>query len=347
MHATTHDRITVIDPADLPPGWQSRRWEYTSVSLAPARLETLHRDARWTVRYAVALSGDEPTVLLPLYRSKSPSISDCYHDPGRQFAEIPSAPSDARRWVLAGGAGDLAGGFLVLPEVGDSAESRVALARRAAEVAKGEGCSIAAFYVREPEVEPFLRAWGDAAITVNAGEAAEIPMPFGTLTEYLDSFSSHRRRRIRKDWRDFAALGLSSAFQPAREMFEEAAHLVVAQRARLGIPDHPRLAAYRLQRWSSAGQGRYLCFSVRGTNGRLLAATFGCDTGNTLDMYEIGLASDPEVRLAAYLESGYYAPIRYAVHAGCARIEIGIGAPAAKRLRGAVFTPVHSVCLIG
>jgi hypothetical protein len=343
----TATSIGIVEPEGLPHDWQDRRWECSSLSLTPARLATAHPDARWTIRYAVALHDGALAALLPLYRSTSPSIADYYHDPGRQFSAVPCGSPDARAWLIVGGALELAGGFLVRPATVDPWGIRAALARAAAELARQEACSIAAFYVREPELGPFLQAWGDTAVTVDAGDAAEITLPFSTVEDYLESLGGHRQRRIRKDWRDFDALGLTSAEEPITALLEEAAELIVAQRARHGVNDHPKLATYRLRRWSSAAQGRYVCFTVRDASGKLLAACFACDAGDALEVYDIGLTGDPAVRLAAYLEAAYYAPIRYALRSGCARLELGLGAGTAKQLKGAVFTPVRSVCLPG
>lgn len=326
---------------DLPEGWLAQEWWSPAVASRPGRAVQWAADARWDVRFVVARLDGGLAGVLPvggLRVAKAPDESYSCH------ALLAAGSADERDWLVLGGGRDLAGGVAVTGWVPDSDRAAVvtALTRRALDEAAGQGRRPAFLYLPEAQREAVVEAFENPRL-VPLGELAVLATDHPDLDHYLLTLPSGRRNKIRRDWRAFQELGLSSEWVDAQDALEEAAPLVTLVKAVHGIPDHPRFARLRLEAWIAAGVGRCRAVMVRDSTGLLVAASFVSDAGESLEVYEVGLADDPSTRLPGYLETCYYAPLREAVRLGRSRLELGMEAAAAKRSRGAVLSPVWAV----
>jgi hypothetical protein len=256
------------------------------------------------------------------------------------FGETPR-PADA--YVLIGGSSQLTAGGAIADGIDDVSGDQVLMAMVEAgfQDAWMQGLVPAALHIRNDQVAAFRGGEPSKRQAVAIDTFACLPV--ASMPQYLASLGHSRRSVVRRDWKRFAALGLHAATEPAGEVIEEAAPLVVSVRERHAIADDPRLAALRLALWAASDPGRRLAFTVRSSTGLLLAVCFGCHHGEVLELYEIGLTEDSSLRQAAYFESMVYAPLRYAVSSGCRTIHLGQGAARPKQLRGARVEAVWAV----
>jgi hypothetical protein len=336
--------VQIREPATMPAGWAARDWVHHGAGTAPARLAAIGADPRWKVRYATAWDGSRLTGVLPMCRPGVADIWDQDYDL-RKLVGLP-VPADARRWLLLGGCRDLAGGALTAAGLaaGAAAQTRTRLVAAATGAGRSEGLAVAAPYLRDAEVASFA-----GGTTFPAGETAVLTLPPATLpdhrdvADYLEMLPRKRRNKIRRDWREFTGSGLRSAPMGLAEAIETGSGLVAAVKQRHGIADHPRLAAMRLRRWHDLALGEYAAFAVHDRDHRLVAVCFTATVGPVLDVHEIGLTDDAGVRLPAYLEAGFYAPIRFALAHRCRSVEFGGEALATKRARGARTEPLWTV----
>jgi hypothetical protein len=336
--------IDVRAPADLPDGWTAAPWRVPNPALAPARLAAQGHDPRWSVRFVVAADADRLYGLTPVCRPRTSVMADRNYD----LSRLCGAPDDAIGWLVIGGCRDLRGGFLVaggpgLDEPAHIAAVREALARRAFSLARDEGLFVAAAYLDDEDAGACQRALGGADHAIKLGEAAAIPVPSGTLDDFVATLPPDRRRKARRDWRLFDAAGLRVEVMPVAEAVADGAPLVAAVKRRYGVPDDPRLATYRLRQWLAAAAGEYLAFAVRDRYDRVVTISFALRYGNSLEVHEIGMVDDDPVRHLGYLEAGFYQPIRYAQRHGCVSIELGMGALGPKQHRGATLTSLWLV----
>lgn len=342
-------RLKVLAHDELPAGWERRHWLHSCVGTAPQRFAGLGLERRWQVRYATAWQADELIGLLPMCRPEVAVMWDRDYDAGRLLMR--PVPEDARRWLFLGGCRDLAAGSLVRAAVASAGADAVRSALVSAAVAAGraEGLHVMAAYLRDAERDAFLAGSPGHAVAVRCGETAILRLPItGTpdpgLVSYLALLDGRRRNKIRREWRDFARAGLRTGELDVPDAIRLAADLVAAVKRRHGVADHPRIAAMRLRRWYDLNLGQYRAFTVHDSaKQQLLAACFVCAAGRDLDVHEIGLADGHRGRLSAYLESVFYAPIRYALANGCTRVDLGGKATTTKRLRGARIDPVWAV----
>ncbi|HEX5995228.1 MAG TPA: GNAT family N-acetyltransferase [Jiangellales bacterium] len=335
--------VAEVSAATLRDTVAANAWQASTAALAPSSLLRAARDGRWRTVVLVAMLAGVPVGLLSLTRLKGSAFAAATSDPAMLapglFGRVPASD-----YLLLGGHGDLVADALVAADV--SADHRFAVT--AALVAEGTGRAersglvAAALCVPDGSVEAFVAGFG-AAARQEVDRAWTLRVPAGGPDGYLASLDHGRRSVVRRDWRRLDALGVRAEECPAREAVGEAAQLVVNVKHRHGVADHPRLAALRLDDWASDEFGLRTAFVVRGPDRRMLAVSFGCRHGEMLEMYEVGLVDDSEVRHAAYTEVLVYAPLRSAWRTGCTTVGLGLGSAQPKRLRGAVGSPVWAV----
>lgn len=340
--------VQILEAAAMPDGWDApAAFRSPLLASAPRRVNLLARDPRWRVRYATAWKEDTLLGSLALCTPRTAQVADPDYDLPALFPEYADTlPEDARSWAFLGGARDLAGGFSIrrgiAPDVAQ--QVRASLAAAAVGVCRSEGLLPAALYIHDEDASGFSDPELGCRSILRVGETATLALPHVSIDEYLESFKE-RRRYIRRDWRLFEQSGLHSAVHPAAAIVAQAAPLVSRLKARHGLKEDPRIAAFRLRQWMSAGVGEYLAFTVSEPAGDLVATCFVCRSGSTMEAYEIGLTDNPDTRLLGYLEGGFYAPIRYALAEGVSRFELGMEASTTKRGRGATTAEVWGFLL--
>ena len=331
-------RIRVCDR--IPSAVRVTSWDYSVIGLSPSRLR-LAQDARYTDLYVVATdAGGDLLAIMPAYQSRVEQTPYREYDPHLLTPGLAMA-RDPRGWLLLGGRRDLCAGIAVragLPAP-RAASIRAEVVSYAVEWAREAGLVALALYVRDREVDAFRGVFGEAGLHIVAADAT-LPVVGTTDEGYLRSLTARRRAGIRRDWRRFAELGLVSQVAAVGDVIDAAADLVVNVKRRFDIPDHPRLVRLRLRKWAECGAGTCVAFAVRDVSGELIGVSFCCDDGSRLEHYEIGLTDTSPARLAAYLEVGFYAPLRYAQAHRLSHIELGLDAPFPKRERGAIISPV-------
>jgi hypothetical protein len=129
----------------------------------------------------------------------------------------------------------------------------------------------------------------------------------------------------------------------AKDVVDEAVPLVLGIKHRHGVPDHPDLVRYRLEDWATDPAGERVAFVLRDSSGTMLGVTFGCRRSSVLELYEVGLVEESDVRHLVYAEILVYAPLRSAAVNECNQIILGLGSTTPKKLRGAAITNVWAV----
>ena len=153
-----------------------------------------------------------------------------------------------------------------------------------------------------------------------------------SFDDYVDSLRRKRRNQVRRELRDFAALGLSIDFVsgPAAgdELLAEVAALVAATAERYGNP-RPAVRLDFLRRVVAA-LGDAVVFGRARRGAECVAATFNVVHGDTLYGRTWG-AAEPQRNL--HFQLAYYAGIELCVARGLRRYHPGIGGEH-KRRRG-------------
>jgi hypothetical protein len=318
-------------------------WQASSAALAPSALTRAARDARWQTVALVAMREGVAVGLLALSRCKGSSFATATADPAVAAPDL-FGPAPACNYLLLGGHWDLVADALVAVDLDGQRRFAVTatLVAEGTRRAERAGLVAAALYVPDRSVEAFMAGFGGGT-RQQVDTAWTLEVPAGGAEGYLASLDHGRRSVVRRDWRRLDALGLRAEECPAHEAVGEAAPLVVNIKHRHGAADHPRLAELRLAGWANDGFGDRTAFVVRDRDGRMLAVSFGCRHGGVLEMYEVGLAEDAELRHTAYTEVLVYAPLRHAWRTGRAAVGLGLGSAQPKRLRGAVGSPVWAV----
>jgi Acetyltransferase (GNAT) domain len=302
--------------------------------LSPHRLLDLEADRRWEATYLVAEQDGRAVALLPVFRCRADSFPDRAYDPRRFAPEGGGDPSD---WLLAGGRADFAGGLLRDPEAEDVAAAAArAILRRLAALARETGARPVALYVSELE-EPFFPAafglFGERHELYTDYVFSDLPP---THDEFVAALGSKRRNTFRNDRLAVESLGLETTTAAWPDVLDEAGELVLAVKARHGVPDHADLVRERLARWLAHPEIDPVAFATR-LRGRLIGVHFAWQYGQLFQTYELGLAGDEgPVRLAAYIDLLVHAPLRTAIERGCRELSLGLGAKEPKRSRGAV-----------
>jgi hypothetical protein len=334
--------VSATEAGELPP---AGFWSVESIESTPQSLRQSATDSRFA-SWLVTASVDGVTVgLLPLYRPKGPSFSSPIFDPASVAPEVFGGRGRrADEYLLIGGHLELFAGAATAAGLDDTSAREVvaAMVDAAYGRARAESLVPAALYVRDKQLDGFAGTGARRPAAI-VGQFASLAVAGATDEEYLACLNHGRRSVVRRDWRKLDALGLRAVVVPARDIVAEAAPLVAAVKQRHGVLDHPRLVEHRLTLWANRLPAPRLAFVVRDAAGDLLAVSFGAHRPGVLELYEIGLADDPEVRGLAYAEVLVYAPLREAGRAGCVSVSLGMDSPTPKVLRGAQLTPVWAV----
>lgn len=170
---------------------------------------------------------------------------------------------------------------------------------------------------------------------------AVLDLTASSFEEYLAGLSRSRRESVRADLRDFSRSGLESRLVRLGEVIPAAAPLAVNVQHKYG------------HRSSSARQVRFFgdCAAKVGED----ALVFGCFDGSrligfglafewrdTLYMRSAGFDYDALPRRGEHFMVMYYAPIRYAIERGLARVHFGIESFSGKVRRGCSLRPLRS-----
>jgi hypothetical protein len=335
--------VAPVPAAELREIVATHGWQISTAALAPSSLLRAARDPRWHTTALVARLDAVAVGVLPVTRSKAARFAAATSDPAALAPEL-FASTAADDYLLLGAPWDLVADALIAAHVSDDDRFTItaALAAEAVRRAEADGLVAAALHVPGRSVDAFSAGFGGGRRR-ETDTAWTLPVPADGPTGYLASLDHGRRSVVRRDWRRLDALGIRAEEYVAGEAVTEAAPLVVNVKHRHGIADHHRLARLRLDDWSRDEFGLRIAFVVRDRDGQMLAVSFGCHHGDMLEMYEVGMVEDAELRHTAYTEVLVYAPLRYAWRTNCTAVGLGLGSAQPKQLRGAVGSPVWVV----
>jgi hypothetical protein len=97
---------------------------------------------------------------------------------------------------------------------------------------------------------------------------------------------------------------------------------------------------YQLTRWWNYEKSTTVAFTVTGEDGELSGITFARVREKALELYEIGMRDDFPQRRSLYASLCFVGPLEYAESRGLQSVELGIGHPLPKRIRGARQEPL-------
>lgn len=324
--------------SSMPPDVLEGAFALHALSAHPARHDRWLRDPRLDGQVLVLRHDGHVEGFLPVAQPRIARLGDPKYDPA---SVARSDDVDARGWLLIGGGSEYLGGVVLAADATEGAAS--SLFRAAAEVAVDRGLRPIALHVPDDQVELAVEALGDGAERQRTSARASLLGPISSDDEYLASLSRSRRSMVRRDRRDFAARGLTTAVVPFGEEDPCGPEMIASVKRRHGTPDQPALARLRLDAWGATRTGEFIAIEVRDVGGELLAISYACIGSQSLEVLDVGLVSESDARLMAYLEACYYRPIALMIENGCARIDLGTEAVQPKVLRGATTSEMWAV----
>jgi|GEM_PF-1544479 len=345
---------------DTERGFVERLW--------PERVDRLHADPRWLRANANRPGRDVHTVRVSdgfgavsalAYVHRTAGASEAYDLHGLLLGDPPvfqwSAEGEKRLRALLEGGGNLPAALLpavtvVLPgyDAGWVAGGRWTAAHLnamigavAALAAENAATTCAFLYVprEDGELTAALRRASFLPVALTA--RACLPVRWSTLSGYTDSFSRHRRHKLRNELVRLRRLGVRSWRADPRRSLDTMVRLRCAHVRKFGRePDEGaerRRLAQVLDNFPERDFG--LVLTGRGD----LAASCALFLRHGVQLHLVLAATDPAAELPyAHYESAFYAPIRLGLTPAGAEVDYGISHLEHKVLRGCVAAPLDA-----
>lgn len=196
-------------------------------------------------------------------------------------------------------------------------------------------------YVTDAEVDRLRQSVG-VDVPRFLGLEATLELPGAGFEDYLDGFTSRRRRKIQAEDRRFRRRGLTSEEVALAGYIPTAARLLDNLNLRYGgTSDRPGLEEYFRRLGESVNPGRLLiCRDA--TEKDPLAFLHFYDFAGTRWARSIGFDYD-RLDGEEYFSMAFYEPIRSAYTAHLGRLHLGMDSLHAKALRGAALSPLWAV----
>jgi hypothetical protein len=316
--------------------------------LTRARLGDLERDPRFSVSYTEVLAGSQPVLAVPAYSPRQRRWPDAAYDAGSLLGLGPGVVADSL--CLVGGRADYRCPALEAPgKDGDLLDAAARLALRSiGQDARRDGRTAALLYADiDGRLFRAAAALGMSPGYEILGHRYHIPDVGPGLAQYLSTLSRGKRSMVRRDLRAIAQAGVLAQQDTWENVAVEAAPLVAGIHQVHGQTDLPALALARIRRRAGDPDVLAVAFALWSA-GRLGAVTLGWVHGRTLELYEVGLAPQPDAdRGLRYLEVMFYAPLRFMWRSGLRTLDLAMAAGHPKKLRGAVERPVAGTILGG
>ena len=338
-------RTAVLDASSFYRSAADEQWTISANALNPEALTTAARDARWRVRFVVAETAGTLVGYMPVFQAKGEDFPTDSCDPAIVAPGVAGKhPRPASDFLLIGGHTELVAGGVVragCPEE-EQAEVIARLAEAAFALARDEGKIGMALYVRDAQLESFLRYAPRDRVASKIAEDFSLAVPDDGMDAYVSGLKRKTRARVRNELHEVEERSLSTRTHSVAEILDEALPLILSVKQRHGIVDHPRLVRMRLQSWWQAASWT-AAFCVSDPSGELIAVSLAVVCGPALEIYEVGLSDSSDLRHLAYVEALLYAPMRWAAENDVSRLVLGLDSPTPKRLRGAVPSAVWAV----
>ncbi|GAB3951313.1 hypothetical protein GCM10029976_087510 [Kribbella albertanoniae] len=303
--------------------------------------DELRTDPRWDSRYVVAWEKGKAVGCLPIWRSALPAPPSTFLI--QQLATM--GLSADQPYLHLGGHSRLIGGATVVARADRWAteECLGKLISAACSVATDLRIRPVAQYVPHAQLPAFLANWPTRPQVTAADVFSRLDLRWSPVGE-----PQHRLKRVRQQWkrdtrdlRELHALGLRSRWTAvSRELIAEAGPLVAAVAERNGRTIDHRLAGYEITKWWRFEPASATALSIRDGAGRLLGVTFARRHESALELYEVGMADTFADRRSLYASLGFTEPMRFCLDAGLTVLELGVGHPVPKQIRGAQQEPL-------
>ncbi len=310
-------------------------WSSSSFATSPTYLETILNDHRWQIDLWAALIDDQPIAVVAAMEPTSPLQ---VQDPDLDLSGLFETFSSESRAMYLGNPIDLSAGVAFDSRLDSQAGSDFGKALVAAVVsaARSRGVQTAALHIGASDLDALAAGFAEEAEQRQLGERFSFEVQESSLDKHIASQRSSVRQLMRRDLRGLEQSGLKARVVAASEVIQESATLVAAVKANHDVLDHPRLAEYRLRRWAAWNPTDCIAFTVRGADDELVAVTFGVRRDAQLELYEVGLNPNSDLRHLGYLEALVYSPLRFAIDNALPSVGLGTGSSTPKKLRGAV-----------
>jgi peptidoglycan biosynthesis/recognition FemAB-like protein len=226
-------------------------------------------------------------------------------------------------------------------DTGATEADLVAVAAALADEARRAGATPVILHC--PAGDPLLAALATAGFATGITDLYPVlELPGSVMADYLAGLSRNRRGGVR---REIAARGRGCAHiylgEQAREHLGAAARLSASAYRQRGQPaDDMRAVPIYSRLLDSCGEDFVLTMVCH--EGTPVASAVLVVGSADLLLYSAGLAMPGARPVAGYFNAAYYLPIEFAYARGLRRILLGPTGLETKRLRGAVFTTLHS-----
>jgi hypothetical protein len=295
------------------------------------RIERLQASRGQPVQYVVGRDGDGSLCgLVPVYPTHAPFAGDS--GPAALLGGETAGNAHVAGWkrgVYVGSSGQL-------PNCAVATHSGLlaTLVGAATRVAAGYDPDFVCFPLLDDGLRALVAPLLPAGHLVGETEDAVIDVEFSTFDGYLESLSSHRRNRIRREQRRFNDSGLRVEEVSLARMAGELAPLLQHVEAKYGNDEPVDVFATYLTTTAMAMADRYIALvAYDGTTPIAFSVTW--DTGECWWVRCWGCDHERSADAAAYFHLVFYEPLRRAAAAGVPTLVLGTASLPAKQLRGA------------
>jgi hypothetical protein len=174
-----------------------------------------------------------------------------------------------------------------------------------------------------------------------AAHRAELPVRWGGLAGYLESFPTRRRNKLKYEIRAMSASGLRFETRGLPPDDDELVTLRRALMVKYGSPDDPERERRWFDRVRACFPAQDVYVVVARDDTRAVAFTLFVRTGDTLTALLTGADYGSPTAQYVYFGTCFYAAVQLAADLGTRTIEYGMGAEQAKRARGCTLVPLR------
>lgn len=173
--------------------------------------------------------------------------------------------------------------------------------------------------------------------------AGTMDIDFASFDDYLGRFSRHRRRRIDKELRTFAAAGVVFSQHPLGEVIEEITPLGMALEYRYGVDGDTVAAAQKSLRIVSAAFGERAIALTAEQGGKIRGYVLAVRWNDVLVLRSAGFDYEYKGRLPLYYGVVFYNVVNYALASGVRHVLYSIESAEAKKSRGCFITDEYGM----
>jgi uncharacterized protein len=319
---------------------------------------TFYVSHEWSCAFSGDPGGREAVVVARDENERLVGALACYATPSArpnprydlfELFGVPLGESDARReaWrpqLLGGAIAGYANALLAAPS--RRPEIVAALVARFRSLAGEWESRVAAIpYLRHDDLSALLPFFEDGAVPLLLDAATRLRVRWRTFEEYVAAISARRRSVVQRDFASFDDLGADLTVSPLAGQERRLAPLLANVDRRHGLRETDEHAESFLRRYGSCGLDRMALVFRADLGDRPLAFALAYHFGDQLALRVVGLDYAASSSGAAYFQTLFYAPIRYAIEHEIREIDFGITAYRPKLLRGCDLVPLWGIAV--